>query len=92
KKILPAFMPMGNTGMGGMRRMYTKLHMPIPPNFQPPEGAPGQFGEIDMSGMFTIVKVRDGITSYADPGWYQNPPRTVAGPWPISKAQQDKAP
>jgi len=92
KKILPAFMPMGHTGMGGMRKMYTQYHMPTPPNFYPPKGAPGQFGEIDMSGMFTIVKVRDGITSYADPGWYQNPPGTVAGPWPISKAQQDKAP
>lgn len=61
------------------------------PNFLPPKGAPGQFEEIDMSSMFTIVKVRDGITSYGDPCWYQNPPGTVAGPWPIPKALQDKA-
>jgi hypothetical protein len=31
-----------------------------------------------MGGMFTIIKVREGITSYADPGWYRQPPGTVA--------------
>jgi hypothetical protein len=31
-----------------------------------------------MGGMFTVVKVRAGITSYEDPGHYQNPPGTVA--------------
>ena len=40
----------------------------------------GQFGPIEMGGMFTLLKVRDGITSYEDPGWYQNPPGTVASP------------
>jgi hypothetical protein len=29
-----------------------------------------------MGGLMTIVKVRDGITSYGDPGWYENPPGT----------------
>ncbi len=80
QKLLPGFMPMGTTGMGNMRGMYTKMHMPTPPNFLPPEGSPSQFGPIDMSGMFTIVKVRDGILDYKDPGWYQNPPGTVAHP------------
>jgi hypothetical protein len=41
-------------------------------------GGPGPFGYIDMGGMFTIVKVREGITSYEDPGWYRNPAGTVA--------------
>jgi len=31
-----------------------------------------------MGGMFTILKVREGITTYDDPGWYKNPPGTVA--------------
>jgi hypothetical protein len=32
-----------------------------------------------MGGMFTIIKVRDHLQSYAqDPGWYQHPPGTVA--------------
>ena len=37
--------------------------------------------EMQMSGMFTILKVRDDITTYEDPGWYQHPPGTVAKPW-----------
>jgi hypothetical protein len=31
-----------------------------------------------MGGMFTVFKVRDGIASYADPGWYEHPAGTVA--------------
>jgi hypothetical protein len=31
-----------------------------------------------MGGMFTILKVRDGITSYEDPGWYKHPAGTLA--------------
>jgi hypothetical protein len=28
--------------------------------------------------MFTIVKVRENLTSYDDPGWYEPPPGTLA--------------
>jgi hypothetical protein len=28
--------------------------------------------------MFTILKVRDDLKSYDDPGWYQHPPGTLA--------------
>jgi hypothetical protein len=31
-----------------------------------------------MGGMFTMLKVRDGLTSYADPGFYQSPPAELA--------------
>ncbi len=31
-----------------------------------------------MGGMFTILKVRDNLTSYDDPGWYPHPPGTLA--------------
>jgi hypothetical protein len=31
-----------------------------------------------MGGMFTIIKIREGITSYVDPGWYRHPAGTVA--------------
>jgi uncharacterized membrane protein len=61
---------MGDTGMGEMFEM--SHHMPRPINFLP-FGSPGPFGLIDMSGMFTIVKVREGITNYNDPGWYAHP-------------------
>jgi hypothetical protein len=30
--------------------------------------------------MFTVMKVREGIVSYDDPGWYKHPEGTVAGP------------
>jgi hypothetical protein len=38
----------------------------------------GQFGMIDMGGMFTLVKVRENLTGYADPGDYKFPPGSVA--------------
>jgi manganese oxidase len=55
-----------------------------PKNTLPMMTGTGQFGPIEMGGMFTILKVRDGITNYDDPGWYQNPPGTVASPIPGS--------
>lgn len=77
QKLLPDYMAMGQSGMGEMFERHH--HMTGPKNY-PPFGAPGQFGPIMMGGMFTILKVRDGLTSYIDPGWYQNPPGTVANP------------
>ena len=43
----------------------------------------GQFGSIEMGGMFSVVKVREGISAeeYADPGWYEHPAGTVAYEW-----------
>jgi hypothetical protein len=40
----------------------------------------GQFGGIDMGGMFTTLKLRDGLarTDYKDPGAYQHPKGSVA--------------
>jgi FtsP/CotA-like multicopper oxidase with cupredoxin domain len=75
-ELLPGYMAMGETGMGDMQAMAG--HMKGPPNTLPMAAGVGPFGNIDMGGMFTIVKVRDGITGYADPGWYQYPAGTVA--------------
>lgn len=66
KNIFPDYMPMMETGMGEMFEGH-KMKRPI--NFLP-YGSPGPFGTIEMGGMFTIFKVREGITSYEDPGWY----------------------
>jgi manganese oxidase len=40
----------------------------------------GQFGPLEMGGMFSVVKVREGIArdDYKDPGHYKHPPGTVA--------------
>lgn len=40
-----------------------------------------EIGPVEMGGMFTILKVRAGITSYEDPGWYKHPAGTV--PWKV---------
>ena len=70
--VLNGYMTMGTTGMSEMMQMDT------PKNSIPMLGGKGQFGTIDMGGMFTVVKVRDKITGYDDPGDYQFPAGTVA--------------
>jgi len=76
RRLLPEYMTMGEKGMGNMGAMTES--MGVPPNSIPMLGGMGPFGPIDMGGMFTIVKIRSGITSYDDPGWYQHPAGTVA--------------
>jgi hypothetical protein len=43
----------------------------------------GQYGPLEMGGMFTVLKVREGLAAndYRDPGWYRHPPGTVAYEW-----------
>jgi manganese oxidase len=72
--LLPGYMTMGTTGMGDMGEMGMK----VPHNSLPMHGGAGPFGFISMSGLMTVLKVREGITSYDDPGWYQHPRGTVA--------------
>jgi hypothetical protein len=69
-------MPMGETGMA--EHAQHAEHVRGPKNTLPMMTGRGPFGPVDMGGMFTVVKIRDGITSYADPGWYRHPPGTVA--------------
>lgn len=40
----------------------------------------GPYGNLEMGGMFTVVKVRDDLAPgvYRDPGWYKPPAGTVA--------------
>lgn len=77
RKLLPGYMSMGQHGMGEMGEMG----MPMPRNSIPMIGAQAQFGYTDMGGMFTILKVREELTNYdEDPGWYEHPNGTVAGP------------
>jgi len=49
-----------------------------PRNTLPMMWGEGQFGPIEMGGMFTVVKVRDGKVRDKEPGWYKNPQGTVA--------------
>lgn len=79
QNLLPDYMAMGETGMSEMAAM----NMTLPKNTLPMMTGKGPFGPVEMGGMFTVLKVRDGITSYDDPGWYQHPNGTVA--WLVSK-------
>jgi FtsP/CotA-like multicopper oxidase with cupredoxin domain len=72
RQVLPSYMAMGSAGMGGM------MEMGRPKNTLPMMSGDGPFGPVEMGGMFTVVKVRDGITSFGDPGWYKHPAGTVA--------------
>ncbi len=74
RRFIPGYMTMGEAGMGDMGEMG----MPAPKNSLPMVGGPGPFGYISMGGMFTVLKVREGLTNYEDPGWYKHPPGTVA--------------
>ncbi len=76
RRIVPDFHPMGSTGMAEMGSM----EMAMPNNTLPMMTGFGQFGPIEMGGMFTMMKVREGLgaNDYSDPGPYKNPPGTVA--------------
>ena len=74
QKLLPGYMAMGETGMEDMASM----NMGGPKNALPMMSGKGPFGNVGMGGMFTVFKVRTHLTGDGDPGWYQNPPGTVA--------------
>jgi hypothetical protein len=76
RPLLPAYMTMGQAGMGGMGEHA--VEMGVPKNSIPMVGTRGPFAYIDMGGMFTVLKVRREVDGYADPGWYENPVGTVA--------------
>ena len=84
-KLIPDYMTMGSSGMADMAEM----EMPIPANTLPMMSGQGPYGSIEMGGMFTTVKIREGLArdDYKDPGWYKQPPGTQAyafdGPAPV---------
>jgi hypothetical protein len=94
-RLIPDYMVMAERGMADMGEM----EMPLPDNTLPMMTGTGPFGAIEMGGMFTTVKIRQGLArnDYKDPGWYKQPPGTVAylldGPQtPTAKRAPDAAP
>jgi hypothetical protein len=79
QKLVPDYMVMGERGMADMGEM----EMPIPDNTLPMMSGRGPYGAMEMGGMFTVVKVREGLArnDYKDPGWYRAPARSVAYEW-----------
>ncbi len=78
-KLVPDYMVMGERGMADMAEM----EMPLPDNTLPMMTGQGQYGSLEMGGMFTTIKVRrqQKPGDYRDPGWFQHPPGTVAYEW-----------
>jgi len=93
-RLVPDYMAMGQHGMAEMAEM----EMPLPDNTLPMMTGAGPFGPLEMGGMFTVVKVREGLArdDYRDPGWYRHPEGTVAyewtGPAPRTERGPDAAP
>jgi hypothetical protein len=51
-----------------------------PANTLPMMMGKGPFGNIEMGGMFTLIKVRDDLApgEHRDPGWYAHPRGEIA--------------
>lgn len=80
REILPGFIAMGRDGMAEHQDHVDMGHHTGPRNTLAMMTGKGPYGNIEMGGMFTIVKVRDDLRpgDYADPGWYNPPKGTVA--------------
>ncbi|MFV0279799.1 MAG: multicopper oxidase domain-containing protein, partial [Rhodoblastus sp.] len=76
RKFEPGYMAMGSSGMADMAAM----EMPLPDNTLPMMTGYAQFGPVEMGGMFSVLKVREGLAAgdYKDPGWYGHPEGEVA--------------
>jgi manganese oxidase len=75
--LIPKYMTMG-ANMAGMA-----MNMPLPENTLAMMTGAGPYGDIEMGGMFTVMKIREDIAhgDYRDPGWYHAPAGSVAYPW-----------
>ncbi|MCX7033293.1 MAG: copper oxidase [Arenimonas sp.] len=80
RRMLPGYMAMGKDGMSEHQDHTDSGHMKGPENTLAMMAGKGPFGNIEMGGMFTVVKVRDDQApgDYSDPGWYRHPAGTVA--------------
>lgn len=80
RALLPGYMAMGEHGMSEHAAHVAMGMMKGPANTLPMMTGKGPAGPLEMGGMFTLVKVRDGIAKgdFRDPGWYRHPPGTQA--------------
>jgi len=80
RKMLPGYLAMGEHGMAEHQEHVDRGHHTGPRNTLPMMTGKGPYGNIEMGGMFTTVKVRDGIEpgDYSDPGWYSPPAGSTA--------------
>lgn len=79
QQMLPGFVPMGKNGMAEHQKHIAMGHQG-PRNTLAMMTGVGPYGNIEMGGMFTLVKVRDDLKAddYSDPGWYKSPSKEIA--------------
>jgi hypothetical protein len=91
QQVVPDYMLMGERGMSDMGG---EMEMPIPDNTAPMMTGRGQYGALEMGGMFTVFKVRKEQKpgDYSDPGPYRHPRGSVAYAWEGSLPQETRMP
>lgn len=97
QRLLPGYMAMGEKGMAEHQDHAT--HMQGPVNTLPMMMGKGPHGNLEMGGMFTVLKVRRDLArnDFTDPGWYAAPTGSTArkldtaGNTPAIQRRQDKA-
>ena len=84
--LIPKYMNMGGS-MAGMA-----ANMPLPENTLAMMTGAGPYGDIEMGGMFTVMKIRADLAhgDYRDPGWYQAPAGSVAYRWTGNAPPEDR--
>jgi Putative multicopper oxidases len=78
QRLLPGYMAMGERGMA--EHQNHSMHMAGPTNTLPMMMGEGPHGNLEMGGMFTVLKVRRDLAAndYRDPGWYSAAEQTRA--------------
>lgn len=78
RRLLPGYMAMGESGMA--EHQNHAQHMPGPANTLPMMMGDGPYGNLEMGGMFTVLKVRrdQPRNDFTDPGWYRAPAHAQA--------------
>ena len=79
RQMSPSFLPMAREGMAEHQEHTDGGHQG-PANTLAMMTGQGPFGNVEMGGMFTLVKTRDDTAAgdYSDPGWFAHPQGTVA--------------
>ena len=80
REVLPGYMAMGTDGMAEHQTHTDMGHHPGPENTLPMMMGKGPYGNLEMGGMFTMIKVREGLgqDDYSDPGWFAENTRARA--------------
>ena len=85
---LAAALP-GYKAMGASNMEHHGEHLEMPENSIAMKPAEGPHSPICMGGMVSVLKVRDKLDRYADPGWYQPPKGTMARRASAAELQRD---